>query len=46
MTKNDDNSNMNEKKRATNRAKTVANAKIKTKTGVRGKGGGLDADLG
>ena len=36
--------NMNVRKRATNRANTVA--KAKTKTGVGGKVGGLYADLG
>ena len=41
--KNADDSNMNVRKRATNRAKTAANNK--TKTGVRGKGGGLDTNL-
>ena len=35
---------MNARKRVINRAKTADNAK--TKTGVGGKGGGLDADLG
>ena len=39
-----DNSNINAKKRATNRAKIAA--KTKTKTGVGDKGGGLDTDLG
>ena len=35
---------MNVRKRATNRSKTEA--KAKTNTGVSGKGGVLDADLG
>ena len=42
--KNDDDLNMNARERATNRAKTTANAM--TKTGASGKGGELDANLG
>ena len=42
--KNDDDSNMNARKRDTNRAKTLA--KAITKTGVGSKRGGLDSDLG
>ena len=42
--KNNDESNMNVRKRETKRAKTAT--KAKTNTGVRGKGGVLDTDLG
>ena len=42
--KNEDISNMNSRNRAINRANTTD--KAKTKTGVGGKGGGLDSDLG
>ena len=42
--KDDNDSNMNARKRANNRSKNAA--KANTKTGVGGKVGGLDADLG
>ena len=37
LTKNDEDSNMNTRKRETNRAKTAAKANTNTKTGVGGK---------
>ena len=46
MTKNDYHSNINARKRATNRAKTAAKGKTKVKTDGGGKLVGLDAGLG
>ena len=37
---------MNPRKRATNRSKTIAKTNTNTKTGISGKEGGLDEDLG